>query len=61
MNAEVRAAAAPALNLGVDGDAPMGQLMRRHWAPLCLSEEVPQPDGAPRKPDLIRHAGIPIR
>jgi phthalate 4,5-dioxygenase oxygenase subunit len=31
----------------VEGDAPMGQLMRRHWAPLCLSEEVAEPDGAP--------------
>ena len=29
----------------VEGDAPMGQLMRRHWAPLCLSEEVAVPDG----------------
>ena len=24
----------------VEGDAPMGQLMRRHWQPACLSEEV---------------------
>jgi len=24
----------------VEGDAPMGQLMRRHWIPACLSEEV---------------------
>jgi phthalate 4,5-dioxygenase oxygenase subunit len=31
----------------VEGDAPMGQLMRRHWVPACLSEEVPEPDGAP--------------
>jgi phthalate 4,5-dioxygenase oxygenase subunit len=31
----------------VEGDAPMGQLMRRHWLPACLSEEVAQPDGAP--------------
>ncbi|MDB5794972.1 MAG: MarR family transcriptional regulator, partial [Noviherbaspirillum sp.] len=20
----------------VEGDAPMGQLMRRHWQPVCL-------------------------
>ena len=31
----------------VEGDAPMGRLMRRHWIPACLSEEVPEPDGAP--------------
>ena len=24
----------------VEGDAAMGQLMRRHWIPACLSEEV---------------------
>ncbi|MDX3893438.1 Rieske 2Fe-2S domain-containing protein [Pusillimonas sp.] len=31
----------------VTGDAPMGQLMRRHWTPICLIEEVAEPDGAP--------------
>jgi len=31
----------------VEGDAPMGRLMRRHWQPVCLSEEVSEPDGAP--------------
>ncbi|MGZ5039187.1 MAG: Rieske 2Fe-2S domain-containing protein [Usitatibacter sp.] len=25
----------------------MGRLMRRHWIPVCLAEEVPEPDGAP--------------
>ncbi|MDB5795497.1 MAG: pht1 [Noviherbaspirillum sp.] len=33
----------------VEGDAPMGQLMRRHWQPVCLIEEVSEPDGAPVK------------
>jgi phthalate 4,5-dioxygenase oxygenase subunit len=33
----------------VVGDAPMGQLMRRHWTPVCLSEEVSEPDGTPVK------------
>ena len=33
----------------VVGDAPMGQLMRRHWTPICLIEEVSEPDGAPVK------------
>ena len=33
----------------VEGDAPMGRLMRRHWMPLCLIEEVSEPDGTPVK------------
>ena len=32
----------------VEGNAPMGQIMRRHWIAACLSEEVAEPDGAPR-------------
>ncbi len=31
----------------IEGDAPMGQLMRQHWVPICLSEEVAEPDGDP--------------
>ena len=31
----------------VQGDAPMGRLMRRHWTPVCLIEEVSEPDGDP--------------
>lgn len=31
----------------VEGNAPMGQLMRRHWTPVCLIEEVSEPDCAP--------------
>ncbi|MDQ2953646.1 MAG: Rieske 2Fe-2S domain-containing protein [Pseudomonadota bacterium] len=37
----------------VEGDAPMGQIMRRHWIPACLSEEVAEPDGAPVKTRLL--------
>ena len=37
----------------VEGDAPMGGIMRRHWLPLCLSEEVAQADGAPVKSRLV--------
>ena len=33
----------------VEGKAPMGQLMRRHWTPVCLIEEVSEPDGTPIK------------
>lgn len=31
----------------VEGDAPMGQLMRRHWVPALLSEQVAERDGQP--------------
>lgn len=31
----------------VEGQASMGQLMRRHWTPVCLIEEVSEPDGTP--------------
>src|ERR1700686_1200786 len=37
----------------VEGNAAMGKLMRRHWIPACLSEEVAQPDGAPVKVRLL--------
>ncbi len=31
----------------VEGAAPMGQLMRRHWIPALLAEELPGPDSDP--------------
>jgi phthalate 4,5-dioxygenase oxygenase subunit len=37
----------------VEGDAPMGQIMRRHWLPACLSEEVTAPDGNPVRTRLL--------
>lgn len=37
----------------VEGDAPMGQVVRRHWIPACLSEEVLEPDGKPVKVRLL--------
>lgn len=37
----------------VEGEAPMGQIMRRHWIPACLSEEVTEPDGAPVRSRLL--------
>ena len=35
------------------GQAPMGQLMRRHWTPVCLIEEVSEPDGTPVKARVL--------
>jgi phthalate 4,5-dioxygenase oxygenase subunit len=37
----------------VEGDAPMGGIMRRHWLPVCLSEEVAEKDGPPVKSRLV--------
>lgn len=37
----------------VQGNAPMGLLMRRHWLPVCLSEEVPDADGTPVKARVL--------
>jgi phthalate 4,5-dioxygenase len=36
-----------ALLCRVEGDAPMGKLMRQHWVPALLSEEVGERDGKP--------------
>jgi phenylpropionate dioxygenase-like ring-hydroxylating dioxygenase large terminal subunit len=32
---------------------PMGNLMRRYWFPACLSEELPENDGAPIRVRLL--------
>jgi phthalate 4,5-dioxygenase oxygenase subunit len=37
----------------VEGDAPMGQIMRRHWIAACLSEEAAEPDGTPLRVRLL--------
>jgi phthalate 4,5-dioxygenase oxygenase subunit len=37
----------------VEGRAAMGQLMRRHWLPVCMSEEVAERDGAPVRSRLL--------
>lgn len=32
---------------------PMGEVFRRYWIPACLTEELPDPDGAPIKVRLL--------
>ena len=39
----------------------MGQLMRRHWIPACLSEELADPDGAPVKVRLLAEELVAFR
>lgn len=45
----------------VEGDAPMGKIMRSHWIPACLVEEVAEPDGAPVKVRLLGEDLIAFR
>lgn len=37
----------------VEGEASMGLLMRRHWIPAALSEQVAEPDGTPIRVRLL--------
>jgi phthalate 4,5-dioxygenase oxygenase subunit len=37
----------------VEGAAAMGRLMRSHWLPVCMSEEVAERDGAPVRARLL--------
>ena len=37
----------------VEGDAAMGGIMRRHWLPVGMSEEVAQPNGKPVRSRLL--------
>jgi phthalate 4,5-dioxygenase oxygenase subunit len=37
----------------VEGDRPMGRIMRSHWLPACMSEEVAEPDGTPVRARLV--------
>ncbi len=45
----------------VEGDAPMGRLMRRHWVPALLSEQVAEPDGAPVRVQLFGEKLVAFR
>jgi phthalate 4,5-dioxygenase oxygenase subunit len=42
-------------------DAPMGQLARRYWLPALLSEELPEPDGAPMRVKLLGEPLVAFR
>jgi len=37
----------------VEGAAPMGSIMRQHWIPACMSEEVAERDGKPARVRLL--------
>lgn len=37
----------------IDDNAPMAVLMRQHWTPVCLIEEVAEPDGKPLRVEAL--------
>ncbi len=37
----------------VEGETPMGGLMRSYWLPVCMAEEVAETDGAPVRARLL--------
>ncbi|MDU9005625.1 Rieske 2Fe-2S domain-containing protein [Sedimentitalea todarodis] len=45
----------------VTGDAPMRQLMIQHWTPVCLIEEVAEPDGAPLRVECLGEKYVAFR
>jgi len=45
----------------VEGDAPMGRLMRKHWMPVCLIEEVPEPDCSPVRARILGESLVVFR
>ncbi len=45
----------------VEGDAPMGQLMRQHWLPVCLIEEVSEPDCTPVRARVLGESLVVFR
>ena len=45
----------------VSGDAAMGKLMRQHWTPVCLMEEVAEPDGKPLRVEVLGESYVAFR
>ncbi|MEQ8488282.1 MAG: Rieske 2Fe-2S domain-containing protein [Marinovum algicola] len=45
----------------VTGDAPMARLMRQHWTPVCLMEEVAEPDGKPLRVEVLGESYVAFR
>jgi phthalate 4,5-dioxygenase oxygenase subunit len=45
----------------VEGDAPMGRLMRQHWIPVCLSEEIEEPEGKPIRVKVLGEKLVAFR
>ena len=42
-------------------DTPMGQYFRRFWQPVALVEELPEPDGAPLRVNIMGEQLVAFR
>ncbi len=42
-------------------DTPMGQYFRRYWQPVALSRELPEPDGAPLRVNIMGEELVAFR
>jgi len=45
----------------VTGEAPMARLMRQHWTPVALIEEVSEPDGKPLRVEVLGRSYVLFR
>lgn len=45
----------------VEGNAPMARLMRQHWTPICLIEEVKDRDGTPLLVEVLGERYVAFR
>lgn len=45
----------------VGPETPMGQLMRQHWTPVCLIEEVAERDGTPLLVEVLGERYVAFR
>ena len=45
----------------VGAEAPMGKLMRQHWTPVCLIEEVEERDGTPLLVEVLGERFVAFR
>jgi|TARA_R110002012_G_scaffold263673_3_gene446853 phthalate 4,5-dioxygenase oxygenase subunit len=45
----------------VTNEAPMAKLMRQHWTPVCLTEEVAEADGKPLKVEVLGESYVAFR
>ena len=44
-----------------DKGSPMGEVFRRFWIPVAISEELPGPDCVPVKPVSYTHLTLPTK
>ena len=45
----------------IENNAAMGRMMRRHWIPACMSQELPEPGGEPIRVRLLGECLVAFR